>query len=225
MLFKHGAILNCKDNIGETPLFSAVRRSAGPILDRLLELGADVSATDTEGRTALWALPIKSYSVYLVDKGSRLLQKGLDPMHRDNLGQTFLHVACHSAVVDRLYLDVVREAVKFGLDVDALDDSGRTPLMNAARSGNQDFILFLFTLGVDANRVDHDGRTLLTEAVRSCDRRLGSYDSMVHRFLEYGVKPHASAEAEHNPLFLAVGNASEEVVEQLLEHIDIGLHG
>ncbi|KAK1598852.1 ankyrin repeat-containing domain protein, partial [Colletotrichum navitas] len=223
MLFKHGAVLNCKDTIGETPLFSAVRRSVGPIFNHLLELGADVSATDTRGQTALFALSTTGYSLYLADKGPRLLQKGLDPMHRDNLGQTFLHVACQSAEVCRLYLDFVREAVKFGLDVDALDGSGRTPLMNAARSGNQDFVLFLLTLGVDANKVDRDGRTPLTEAIRSCNGRSDGHDTVVHRFLEYGVKPHASSEAEHNPLFLAVEIAPHYVVEQLLGHIDIGI--
>ncbi|KAK1982789.1 ankyrin repeat-containing domain protein [Colletotrichum cereale] len=226
MLLMHGAVLNCKDNIGETPLFYAVRWSTGPIFNLLLKLGADIFATDAWGQTALFVLPIagRQSQLYLADKGALLLQEGLDPMHRDNLGQTFLHVACQSRVVDTRYLDFVREAIKSGLDVDARDDSGRTPLMNAAKVRNEAFISFLLKLKVDINKVDDDGRTPLTEAIRTVGRWSISGRTIIDYLLENGAKPHAPPGARYIPLFVAVENASPSVVQRLLNTgVDIGM--
>ncbi|KAK2055750.1 ankyrin, partial [Colletotrichum caudatum] len=221
LLFEHGAVLDCKDNVGETPLFSAMRRSTGPIFGLLLELGADVSATDARGRTVLFALPTVGRESYLADKGAPLLRKGLDPTLRDNQGQTFLHVACQSATAGRPYLDFVREVVKSGLDVDAQDDSGRTPLMNAATAGNGDLVLFLLSLGVDADKVDREGRTALTEALRKVATQAHRHDAIFHRLLEYGVKSFTSAETKDNILFEAVETTSALVVASLLDRVDV----
>ncbi|KAK2041790.1 ankyrin, partial [Colletotrichum somersetense] len=223
LLFKHGAVLDCKDNVGETPLFSAMRRSRGPIFNLLLKLGADVCTTDACGRTVLFALPTMGRESYLDDKGAPLLRKGLDPTRRDNQGQTFLHVACQSASVGPPYLDFVREVIRSGLDVDAQDDSGRTPLMNAAASGNGDFVLFLLSLGVDGDKVDSEGRTPLTEAFRVLGTRYNLRDTIFLPLLEYGVKPYASAGTDNNILFAAVENKSALVVGPLLDHVDVGI--
>ncbi|WYZ35387.1 hypothetical protein EsH8_X_000034 [Colletotrichum jinshuiense] len=224
-LLRNGARLECKDKIGETPLFSAVRWSTGPIFNLLLEKGADIFSTNVWDQTAFFLLPTAGYhsELYLADKGIQLLRKGLDPMHRDDLGQTFLHVACQSSVVDHCYLNFVRKAIQFGLDVDARDNTGRTPLMNAAKFGNWDFVSFLLGLEVDANQMDQDGCTALTEAIRGvghCSDRF----KVIYCLLSNGANPHPSPETKFIALFVAVENADYNIVPLLLNHgVNIGV--
>ncbi|KAK2012397.1 hypothetical protein LZ32DRAFT_691930 [Colletotrichum eremochloae] len=234
LLLKHGAIIDCKDNFGQTPLFYAAKWNSGTIFNLLLETGADIFGTDKSGQTLLFALSVTDYD-FRPDpayKGGKLLKRGLDPMHRDNSGQVFLHVACKSSHVGNCYLDFVREAIKFGLDVDAQDDSGRTPLMNAAKFGSRVFASFLLQLGVDANKADQAGCTPLTEAINShgswyslsYGRQSRPGKTVVEMLLEYGANPHASTETKYNPLFVAVENPSTLAVEKLLDHgVDIGV--
>ena len=52
-LIAEGANLNCKDDIGQTPLHAAADRGWEDLVRRLLDLGADLDIEDFAGDTAL----------------------------------------------------------------------------------------------------------------------------------------------------------------------------
>jgi ankyrin repeat protein len=85
-------LLESRDYASRTPLMCALLRSKAKVAEFLLSVGADVHATDSEGRSVLmymqasqesldaWALPA-------------LIDAGADPTHCDCTQQTALHIA------------------------------------------------------------------------------------------------------------------------------------
>ena len=97
-----------------------------PEVTTLLNVGADLTETDAQGRTAL------HYAATNEDAGitDLLLRYGADPDATDFTGSTPLHLA---AAGNRNHL-VVETLVRFGADFAARDVSGRTPLEVATMS-------------------------------------------------------------------------------------------
>ncbi|KAK1503497.1 hypothetical protein CTAM01_04809 [Colletotrichum tamarilloi] len=105
------------------------------------------------GQTALFLARPFTYNQVLRD----LLYAGLDPTHQDNMGQNFLHEACKLYDASPVYLEDVEKAVENGLEIDGRDYEGRTPLMNAAKKGNDPFVGFLLQNGANPNARDNKG--------------------------------------------------------------------
>ena len=105
---------------------SRVARANLPEVMMLLNIGADLTETDAQGRTAL------HYAATNEDAGitDLLLRYGADPDATDFTGSTPLHLA---AAGNRNHL-VVETLVRFGADFAARDVSGRTPLEVATMS-------------------------------------------------------------------------------------------
>ncbi|KAF1997425.1 ankyrin, partial [Amniculicola lignicola CBS 123094] len=83
----------------------------------------------------------------------------------DENGCTPLYVAARQGSVEVVKMLLQRP----GLDVNAADRWGRTPLLAAIRNGHQDVIvlLMLHPNTTDVDRPDKDGYTPLAEAIRS----------------------------------------------------------
>ncbi len=86
-LVARGADIDATDKLGETPLISALIKKHIAIANTLLDLGADVAVTGTEGRSALTEAKIARNNA-LIDRIQSLLpqperqpvQKTLDPV-------------------------------------------------------------------------------------------------------------------------------------------------
>ena len=64
--------------------------------------------------------------------------------------------------------DMVRSLVSSpGADVNAKDDRGNTPLLEAARYGHEDICRVLIAAGADVKAKDKDGKTALMLAVQN----------------------------------------------------------
>lgn len=149
---------------GWTPLFNAAASpyaDAAAVIDHLVSLGGNASATDTEGRTPLHvaaANPLVRYGVatsQAVQRVTRLLAAGANVNATDALGRTPLHWAAMqvkfsfqgSAVQDG---QVVQALLDAGADPDAIDSLGNRPIDYALQHRNVAAQRVLQGLPVDA---------------------------------------------------------------------------
>jgi len=130
-LVKGGADINSRDKGRRTPLhraLSAVNPHVSEIALFLIGTGAEVDTTDDEGETPLMTAVREGYAEVV----RKLLEKGARTDVKDkNFHQTLLHLA---AV--RGYRDIADILLSQGLDANAPDIYGVTPVRYALLHGN-----------------------------------------------------------------------------------------
>lgn len=160
-----------RDPAGRTALIRAAMEDQPSEVERLLEAGAAVDATDSYGFTAL--LYAAQYSLESVEL---LLAAGADVDYRNDLGTSALAVAREAARADIEALlrehgaqespeerldaalragdrEEVKKLIAGGADVDALDTgSYQTPLMTAIEARDIEAVLILLEAGADPTR-------------------------------------------------------------------------
>jgi len=156
ILLDAGASADLEDRTGHTALLFAARKGDEPSVQRLLEAGAKPDRASPDGVTPLME-GVRSGNPGVV---AHLMAAGADVRARSARGLTVLHFAAASSV------DVLRGLLAEGLDLDAVDDRGRTPAMSVARTGRLDLLLLLESAGADLTRVDHAGWSVLDHARR-----------------------------------------------------------
>ena len=138
---------------GDTPLQLAAGDSGLTAL--LLERGADVHATDSDGN-----MPLYSLMESCGDAGQSLellLAAGADVNATNNEGETPLH---RTAVAGR-GAAAVRMLLAAGAKLEAADNGGRRPLHNAAESANLGAVRELLSRGADVHARNSGGATAL----------------------------------------------------------------
>jgi ankyrin repeat protein len=73
-LLAHGAVVDARDNAGQTPLHYASARGDDSLAKLLLAKGADVNARDTHGKTPLY-VTLQVTSSYLRDDVEKVLRQ------------------------------------------------------------------------------------------------------------------------------------------------------
>jgi len=156
-----GVEIDRRDGFGMTALMWASRRGDTPVMAALMELGANVNASDNYRRTALhWALVSKELEAFA------LLVKdcNIDVNYMDVNGMTPLFYACKyrsGKILDRTLKRLLE--VK-GIDVNA-PCYGTTALIVAADAGQSEAIRRLTRApGIMVNAVALKGRTALIVA-------------------------------------------------------------
>jgi ankyrin repeat protein len=192
-LLARGAKVNAADSRGQTPLHLAIKASSSSIAKLLLEHGADASPADKNGMTPL-ALATEhkllDIAAQLVESGACAPNvadsKGRTAVHtaasrgqtrvlellgqakqpavnfgaRDADGNTPLHLAVaggHEESLDVLFRS-------FGVDLDAVNNAGLTPLHLAAKRNAVAIAHKLVSAGASLDTVAPDGRTPLHAA-------------------------------------------------------------
>jgi uncharacterized protein len=140
LLLAKGGELDAQDEYGQTALMHAAERGDAAVAGALLEGGANVNLTDKKGLTAL---------LYSLDDEN--MAHGEE---RVTLPKRRMEVA------QRLLLAK-------GVDVNAANNDGETPLIRAVRLANVDMIKALMVRKADANRSDVFGDTAVTLAYAS----------------------------------------------------------
>lgn len=145
LLLDKGAEIDAQDEYGQTALMHAAERGDAAVAGALLDNGASVNLTDNKGLTAL---------LYSLDDENMAHGEEREtlPKRRTEVAQRIL-------------------AAK-GVDVNAANQDGETPLIRSVRLANIDLIKALLAKRADANRSDVFGDTAITLAYGSGDAEL-----------------------------------------------------
>ena len=113
-----------------------------------IEGGADLNKKDSAGRTALMIAAHNGEELIcrtLLDNGAEIKENGEDIASKE-LGLTTLHFATGHT---RFHVNIMRELINCGADVNKKDGSGFTPLMKAVMSSNEKIVKLLLDSGAD----------------------------------------------------------------------------
>jgi len=135
----------------------AARGHSGELKDMLADTSLEVNAVDSSGWTAVMyaaqAGPLDALTMLIADRA--------DVLRRSNAGETAMSAAV-SSVVDTAPEERVRVLWKAGLNINAADNRGVTPLMLAVRRLNRpSLVAAMMKLGADPAKRDADGNTAL----------------------------------------------------------------
>ena len=221
------------NNLSETPLHAASRSGNKEIIGKLLQYGADIDATDSDGRTPL----IRLLDNRRTDAALFLIEQGADTEIADNTGHKAIDYATAQGlrtVVERLSVEsttdthgntplhqaafngqseIVRSLLSAYPDmIDTANDVGETPLIIACMKGNLAVARLLIGAGADVNKAQLDGNSSLHFAAWSGNKFIGN-DL---------IAAHAQADAQNGngetPLILAAREGNNEFVSLLVEH-------
>lgn len=111
-LIKNNVDLDAIDNDGYTAITYAVKNNYYSLVDLLLKNNSATHILDKQGRSILSIV----CSVGAKEVLRLLMDRGLDEMHRDNIGWTPLHEAAYAG-----YLDIAQMLINYGSEIDACD--------------------------------------------------------------------------------------------------------
>ena len=128
-LLEAGADVNQTDKSRNSPLLLAAMYGSEAVVAQLLDAVADVNKADMSGRTPLYeAAILRKWTVV-----ERLLKAGADVNKASHVGATASHVgatALHWVARGR-EVDLVKQLIEMGANVNQVDEWGRTPLDHA----------------------------------------------------------------------------------------------
>jgi ankyrin repeat protein len=171
-------------------------------VERLLDLGLAIDATDLQGCSAL----LRASGGGHVGLVATLLARGADPALAARSGAT-----CLSAALSTRHDDVVQALLEGGAQPDQALPGGITPLMVAAALGQIKGLQALLAHGAQAHARDEDGGSALHAlaqygfGARDRVRAVTLWDAL----LAGGAEPDAVNAQQQTPLLLVLGARAE----------------
>jgi ankyrin repeat protein len=208
-LLDGGAGVHARDSEGNTPLILASFYASPECVELLIERGADVNAANKVGITPL----IRAATSY--EKIRLLVAAGANVQVRTALGNTPLILAVRRAGNSR----TVQLLLKRGADAAESNDSGISPVLAAAASGDLETLRLLLDAGAKADYFPKtsDPRAMVLSGFRT-PLMWAAYNNdvrMVHLLLERGADPNQS-NYFGNPLSQACWRDSFEAAKVLI---------
>lgn len=180
---------------------------------QLLQSGADINATDEQGRTAVMAATYHNH----VGTVEALIQAGADINIRDHQrNNVFLYAGAEGM------MEILRLAIEADADVMLTNRYGGTALIPASDRGHVEIVQELLTrTDVDVNHINHLNWTALLEAVILGD---GSekYQHIVKLLLDHGADARIPDGNGVTPLQHARERGYQEIERILLDAVNEG---
>jgi len=136
-------------------LFAAAQSGDAAQIKRLLEAGADHTAADESGETALMHAARGGH----VAAAQVLIAAGADANAKSPQGWTALAKAAYNGETERGYVEVIEVLHDAGATLDERIFFGITPLMLAAGGGDAPVVEWLINNGADVLATNEGGRT------------------------------------------------------------------
>lgn len=180
---------------------------------QLLQSGADINATDEQGRTAVMAATYHNH----VGTVEALIQAGADINIRDHQrNNVFLYAGAEGM------MEILRLAIEADADVTLTNRYGGTALIPASDRGHVEIVQELLTrTDVDVNHINNLNWTALLEAVILGD---GSekYQRIVKLLLDHGADARIPDGNGVTPLQHARERGYQEIERILLDAVNEG---
>jgi ankyrin repeat protein len=196
LLLDHGADPNATTEYGHRPLLRAVYRGNVELASLLIERGAEVAVEDAWGGTPIAAAArqgsdamverltaagarvgiVEAALLGRADDVRRFLADGTPVDFANESGMTALFGAAH-----RGDISLADELLNRGANVAARDRLGKTPLIVATISLQEEMVRFLLDRGAPINATTDTDKSALSLAV------MGNRDSLVRLLLEHGA--------------------------------------
>ena len=176
-----------------------------PLVQLLVEKGADVNVANVSGNTPLH-IATEMGNEPLVNF---LLDHGADAKAKNNIGDTLLHSAGRTR--NRIIkLTLVKRLLSKGVNIDHLNDRNESAILISARNGNQGLVQSLIEAGANVDGKDSDGFTLLHFNIDA---------QLVEILLKKGLDVNAKSNNGQTPLHSSRTKvASPEKAELLIQH-------
>lgn len=139
-----------KSENGITPLHAAVQNGNVEIAALLLSYGAKVNARDTDKRTPLMMIDYDAETEML----DLLLVYGARFDLKDKRKNTLLHYAVKNSAGENVF----GRLLILGLDINAANKEGQTPLMLAVEEEDSSLVEMLLAAGANVNAIDKEKR-------------------------------------------------------------------
>ena len=191
------------DKDGTTALMHAVLVGYHPIIQKLLDHGADVNRSNNDLRTPLISAAFRGR----VGVIRQLVRLGADIEARDSHDKTAI-------LWGALYGQPKAVAVlaELGANLQAEDHRGNSALTLAAMSSSITTLYKVLDLGADVNHQNNAGQTPLMMAVTK-----NSHD-LVDALLESGADPNLQTKDGETALMMAAFHGHQTVVDSLIEY-------
>ncbi len=138
---------------------------------------------------------------------TRAMREMMPPMDLSNQPQKEQDLQLSAAEGN---LEAVEELLQSGVDANAIDDEGRTPMIMAAWRGHHRVLRSLLDAGVDINAADNQGRTALSWAA------INGYRGIIKTLLREAALVDVRGEGGLTPLMRAAWNGYEDIVADLI---------
>lgn len=205
-LIEKGADINVKTDEGFSPLGFAILSGQTQIARLLLAAGARVDDLFYDGNSEMNYSALRGAAEFCgLDLVKHLVDLGADVHAVDDDGRTPLH--CYK---------VNKECIQYfietcGLEVNARDLKGNTPLIYITYESDVDCLRYLIEKGADVNAVDNEGWSALGSALYGEDKEI------IALLLQNGAEVNVSWEKGETPLHYAVKHCGSEIVKLLIE--------
>ncbi len=204
-LIENDADVNVKTNAGKTPLMFAAKKGNREIVGALLRAGADVSAKDSKGDTAV---------NYAKNDFIRSLIRGAareQPTKEQQEIKEFIDAA------GKDYSKVLSLYTKNHELVNKADNNGRTALMEAASNWQPGIVAFLLDKGANVNARDSKGESALFYATQRDLAFTDDARKVVSSLLNKGANSNLEDENGLTPIFHVVMNDAEDMANQIIQ--------
>jgi ankyrin repeat protein len=238
-LIKVGLDVNSRNYYFETPLMHAANNDLN-LTKLLIENGADISAKNTSGFTAL----IRAVQGKKIEIVKYLIEQGADVNAKDSRGKSVLIHSLNNP-------DILELILKSGADINSVAAEGKTPLIAAImdtniKDNNQlDKINTLLQYGADINQITYESGSPLSFAITrklrpivnflletnaDVDLKLQDnqtclmiasekgYTNYVNLLLEYNADPNLLADTDLSALTFAASKGHIDIIKTLIKH-------